>query len=173
MSSALYGATCIARDGRIVEIELESTGAIDPHFPLSVFFGFAVLHESASARGTRPGELARELTAEAMIQWSCGDSAERAAQTARYVVRAGYASTRHWQPSLCTPGPDGVYRVGVVPGTAETLAVQERLIAIAMGGTEPVATLQIEAADARWVNHLDVGARWDVYAFDDDAPLLM
>jgi hypothetical protein len=181
MSSPLHTAVCRRREGVLVEIELEPTGAIDPHFQLSDFYAFAILHESASARaipeGTTPtrfppelrGALAGEADPIEMIDMSSVDSPERRALAARYIACAGYVSTRNWTPTVCTL-TDGVYRIGAAPNGPASRVVHARLRALA---ATPTATLRIEVTDPRWCSHLEAQLQWDVYAFDDEAPLLM
>lgn len=179
MSSPLFVATCVARHATVVDIELEPTPAISPHFPFSSFFAFALLHESASTRAVRPGTspdvfppelagaLASELGFDEVLDHSCRDSPERRALAARYIRDVGYVSARGWTPS--TPLTDGLYR-GAVPAP-ESRAQMDHLESLVRAGTTPAATLRIEVTEPRWCSHLEPGMSWDVYAFDDDAGL--
>jgi hypothetical protein len=158
VSSPLYAATCVARHGAIVDIELEPTTAIVPHFPLSTFFAFALLHESG-------GALANEIDWDAVHDHSCRESPDRRVLTTRYIRDAGYVSTRDWTPA--TVSINGVYRNAVSERASRS--TMDKLVALVRSGRMPAATFRIQTAEARWCAHLEAGMLWDVYAFDEEA----
>jgi hypothetical protein len=97
----------------------------------------------------------------------------------RLVVGVSYGDLKNWRPLLCQARGDRYFD----PATSRDAwsrgandALQEtfdRAIERGDDGALPAATLRVEATDVRWTAHLEVGMGWDVYAFDNDAGLLV
>jgi hypothetical protein len=204
MSSAIHGATCVARDRFAVDIELAPTTACGPHFPLSRFFGLFLLHEAATTivsyegrvlwRGRKPeGLIADELSFDELMDLTGVDTPDeqlvqprppalrramrerKQSLVDRFVARVSYVAVKGWRPMLCAADA-GHYRDGVARGGERFRAADAALddaFDRAPEDDPPTATLRIEATDIKWMCHLEPGMSWAVYAFDDDAALLL
>lgn len=190
VSSPVHTATCVARDLRSVDIEIGPTTATDAHFPVSDFFGLALLFEAADSIIYRtPGvpwpdrpraPITKAITFDEIVDLAAigKPNAAKAATTAKFVSRAAYVSTRNFTPTLWTRKANGSYRN---PKTHDDDQEREagRLLQRAYKAVHfdearaPHATLRIDVAQPAWCSHLRVGMMWDVYAFDDAAAMLV
>lgn len=204
MSSPIHGATCIAREGSAVDIELSPTTACGAHFPLSRFFGLALLYEAATTivdyngrvlwRSTQPGgPIADEVTFDELMDLTSTDTPDeqlirppspeqrralrerKQSLIDRFVAQVSYVRVKDWRPMLCEPR-QGSYREGVTRDAQRWIEATQALQNVfdrAPEDNPPTATLRIESTDFKWVCHLEPAMSWDVYAFDDDASLLL
>lgn len=197
MSSPIHSARCVRREDRAVEIELAPTGASGPHFPVSEFFAFALLHEAATDLVySAPGQVVRRTsslpiaalaTGEELIDLATEPEAHprRVALVRQCIVRADYCATRNWVPVLATRDATGVYRAppkGPDPRLAAAYGALDAAFDAAVkhsrdparfAAVVPSATLRIEVTDVKWCSHVEAPLIWDVYAFDDEARALI
>jgi hypothetical protein len=180
---------CVARDQQSVDLEIGPTTATDVHFPVSDFFGLALLFEAAETIIYRaPGQpwparpaapIAKAITFDEIMALSEIDKPDvaKSATTAKFVTRAAYVSTRNFTPTLWTRDSSGTYRD---PRTHDgkhrrdaSQLLQRAYEAVHFDDARaPHATLRIEVAQPMWCSHLRVGMIWDVYAFDYAASML-
>ncbi len=181
MSSPIQSAECVARAGASVEIELAPTAACGAHFPLSRFFALGLLHECAlaivySSPGAiahwpddRRTPLARALgtMTDDIVDLMCKPATDphKRVVTETFIAMAEYVRSRNW-----TPGADDLQDTFDRAKLA-CHAVRDPQLRVRMERMRlPHATLRIEATEAQWVSHVEVGMMWDVYAFDEAAP---
>ena len=186
MSSPIHTASCVARAHDTVDIELGPTPACGVHFPFTRLFGLGLIHEAAAGIVySRPGvvwkrghraELAGALRAEKLIDLAGKPPSdpERRRIVATYVEAVCYVGTRNWSPYICQPSSGGSFETPTDlshPGPRGALAVLQGQYDEAAKNESseryPYATIRVRATEARWLDHLQTGMLWDVYAFDD------
>ena len=145
----------------------------------------------------RDAPLAAETSFDVLIDLSSieHDDPGKAALTDRFVARADCVETRNWTPALWRPDAMGVLVGPAIDRRDPRSIAASRFLQSAFdsawqacerlsrGDADelwrlcderlPHATLRVEVTDARWIEHLEVGMRWDVYAFDDGAPMIL
>lgn len=197
MASPLHSARCLARNNKYVDVELQTTTAIDAHFPLSHFFAAALLHESACVTLYRsPGvpwssparsPLAALATEGEVADFACGPQtdAARMAFERNVVHRCAYRSTRNWTPQLFTLDAAGDFSAKSLASNDPLRSAAHRaLVALEQAARKatrgsassyaslgPAATLRIEVLRPELCAHLEPGMLWDVYAFDESMEL--
>lgn len=145
----------------------------------------------------RAGSLASATSFDVLIDLSSleHDDAGKVELTDRFVARVDCVEARNWSPALWHRDASGVFVVADVDrrdprSIAASRALQRtfdaawtecELLSRGDGDEQmrlcddrlPHATLRIEVTQACWIEHLEVGMRWDVYAFDDGAPTIV
>jgi hypothetical protein len=145
----------------------------------------------------RTAPIASAATFEVLIDFSSveHDDAGKAALTDRFIARADCVDARNWTPALWRRDATGAFAGPSLDRHDPRFGAASRFLQSAFdsawaecerrsgGDTDelfricderlPHATLRMEVTDARWIEHLEVGMRWDVYAFDDGAPTIL
>jgi hypothetical protein len=139
VSSAIHVATCVARDGASVDLELTPTEAAGACFPFSKFFALALLYEAAStlvmfqgkplwrSSESPGGPIGTEFSFHDLFDLTDVDTPDekllrpptreqRAALrerkhslVERFITDVSYVAVKYWQPLLC-PLESGGYR---------------------------------------------------------------
>jgi len=145
----------------------------------------------------RDAPLASETTFEVLIDLSSidHDDAGKSALTDRFVAHVDCVDARNWTPALWRRDASGVFVDPEIDRRDPRLFAASKFLQSAFDGAWaecerlargdddehwrlcderlPHTTLLVEVTDARWIEHLEVGMRWDVYAFDDGAPTIL
>lgn len=175
MSSPVHTARCVRRAGRVVDIEIGPTTATGVHFPISPTFALGLLLEATELVRPKP-PLASVISFEEMIELSnMGPNEHKDAIVATFVASARYVAARNWTPAFWS-GLDARDPRAIAVGTELDEmweAIGERDDFAYDAKHAPHATLRIEVTEERWCEHLRASLAWDVYAFDDDALLLV
>jgi hypothetical protein len=145
----------------------------------------------------RDAPLASATTFEVLIDLSSmeHDDADKAVLTDRFIARADCVDMRNWTPALWRRDAMGAFDGAPLDRRDPRSIAASRYLQSAFDGAWaecerlsrgdsdelwrlcderlPHATLRVEVTNECWIEHIAVGMRWEVYAFDDAAPTIL